>query len=108
MRAKRLALVAAACLAAASARRDKHVREGEVVVIHVGKTCGASRRVATSRGPSLDLAERDAVVGRGDAESSAATPRRPHRPRRLRVVRDDDAVTTRPPGKGTLEGAVHH
>mmetsp|Transcript_27751 Transcript_27751/g.83488 ORF Transcript_27751/g.83488 Transcript_27751/m.83488 type:complete len:375 (+) Transcript_27751:1111-2235(+) len=42
MRAKRLALVAAACLAAASARRDKHVREGEVVVIHVGKTCGGS------------------------------------------------------------------
>jgi len=42
MRAKRLALVAA-CLAAASARKgDKHVREGEVVVIHVGKTCGGS------------------------------------------------------------------
>mmetsp|Transcript_27756 Transcript_27756/g.83507 ORF Transcript_27756/g.83507 Transcript_27756/m.83507 type:complete len:376 (+) Transcript_27756:1111-2238(+) len=42
MRAKRLALVAA-CLAAASARiEDKHVREGEVIVIHVGKTCGGS------------------------------------------------------------------
>mmetsp|Transcript_30117 Transcript_30117/g.93174 ORF Transcript_30117/g.93174 Transcript_30117/m.93174 type:complete len:366 (+) Transcript_30117:1109-2206(+) len=40
MRAKRLALVAA-CLAAAH-KKDYHVQKGDVVVIHVGKTCGGS------------------------------------------------------------------
>mmetsp|Transcript_12150 Transcript_12150/g.36607 ORF Transcript_12150/g.36607 Transcript_12150/m.36607 type:complete len:374 (-) Transcript_12150:54-1175(-) len=40
MRANRLALVAA-CLAAAH-KKDYHVQKGDVVVIHVGKTCGGS------------------------------------------------------------------